>query len=545
MQALETFPWPATPESAAPPTWKGDFFSCGGRASRVLAYEARESNWSEDLTRMHEALAGRGHPMSLASWSLATESMRRLPDDPSTVVLDVGCSSGFVLEDLRRVLPRAGLIGADYLPGPLGALGDRLAGVPLLQFDLRQCPLLDACLDGVTCLNVLEHIDDDRKALGHIHRILKPGGIAHIEVPAGPGLYGTYDRYLGHHRRYRARDLAAMARSLGFGIERLTHIGFLVFPAFWAAKKRDRLRGPRADAEEGWIVMREMRATRDSRILGALTRLELAASRRLSYPWGIRAVAVLRKPEARSSCWPKRIPTLSPEQQRISDDFVKHWHEVLPKRFRAVERFNHLFPVSHSRPGFRTTLEIGAGLGEHIAHEKLTAEQRLNYHALELRENMAEQLRRNFPWVNTIVGDCQERTGFRDGYFDRVIAVHVLEHLPMLPGCVRECHRLLDKERGQMLVVIPTEGSPAYTLARKISAERIFRRRYGCDYRWFRQREHINRPAEVLRELESHFTVETRRFFPLPFLPLEACNLFIAYSLRPRPVPLETGSHEP
>ena len=82
--------------------------------------------------------------------------------------------------------------------------------------------------------------------------------------------------------------------------------------------------------------------------------------------------------------------------KQISDDFMKLWHEVLPRRFGIVEIFNQNFPVRHSPAGFRTTLEIGAGLGEHLHYEKLTPEQEHNYHALDLRENMAAEIRGAF-----------------------------------------------------------------------------------------------------------------------------------------------------
>ena len=236
--------------------------------------------------------------------------------------------------------------------------------------------------------------------------------------------------------------------------------------------------------------------------------------------------------------WPKILPPLSPEQQRINDDFVKHWHEVLPKSFGVVERFNHNFPVKHSHPGFITTLEIGAGLGEHLEYERLTPEQEENYYSNEFRENMAIEIRRRFPKVKTIVADCQKRMSLPDGFFDRAIAVHVLEHLPDLPSCIREVYRGLNKTRGQFLIVIPTEGSPAYSLARKISAERVYKRRYGGSYRWFYTREHINLPSEILQELNPFFTIEERSFFPFPFLPLIFCNLCIGLSLKPRPQPL-------
>lgn len=236
--------------------------------------------------------------------------------------------------------------------------------------------------------------------------------------------------------------------------------------------------------------------------------------------------------------WPKVLPPLTPEQQRISNEFMQLWHEVLPRRYGIIEKFNHQFPVRHSRPGFRTTLEIGAGLGEHLHHEVLTPEQEENYYANEYRENMAAGIRRAFPRVQTVVGDCQQRLNFADGFFDRVIAVHVLEHLPNLPATIRESYRLVNKDRGRFLVVIPCEGSPAYALARKISAERVYRKHYGGSYRWFYTREHINLPHEILAELDPYFTIEARSFFPLPFLPFVFTNLVIGLSLVPRPAPL-------
>jgi|CZKI01.1.fsa_nt_gi SAM-dependent methyltransferase len=233
--------------------------------------------------------------------------------------------------------------------------------------------------------------------------------------------------------------------------------------------------------------------------------------------------------------WPKVLPPLTPEQKRISDEFMKRWHEQLPTRYGVVERFNHSFPVRQSLPGFRATLEIGAGLGEHLHYETLTPEQEKAYCAVELRENMVVEIRKSFPKVQAVMGDCQARLDFPDGHFDRYIAVHVLEHLPNLPACLREAHRLLDKQRGQMLAVIPCEGGLAYSFARKISAERVYNRYFEGGYGWLIAREHINRPHEILEELDPYFTVERKVFFPLPFLPWVFSNLCIGLSLKPRP----------
>jgi len=238
--------------------------------------------------------------------------------------------------------------------------------------------------------------------------------------------------------------------------------------------------------------------------------------------------------------WPKVLPPLTREQQRRNHEFMRLWHEELAGRSRygLVERFNHTFPVRHSQPGFRTTLEIGAGLGEHLEYERLAPEQEAGYYCNEYRENMAAEIRRRFPRVRTVVGDCQRPLDFADGFFDRILAIHVLEHLPDLPACLRELHRLLNKETGRLLIVIPTEGSPAYGLARRLSAQRVWYRHFTAPYVEFYGREHINLVPEILAELDPYFTVERHAHFPLPFLPFVFCNLCIGYALNPRPQPL-------
>jgi len=234
-----------------------------------------------------------------------------------------------------------------------------------------------------------------------------------------------------------------------------------------------------------------------------------------------------------ASKWPKTFPPITAEQERIRDDFMHAWHEELPKKYGIVEKFNHGYVVKHAPATFERTLEIGAGIGEHLAYEKLTPEQRANYVALELRPQMAAEIAKRHPEVQTSVGDCQQRLEFEDGYFDRILAVHVLEHLPNLPAAVREMHRLCNKERGVFQVVIPTEGGLAYGIARRISAQRFFVKRYKMPYKWLIEREHMNVPREIYEVLDEYFTIEHRSHFPL-LVPSVHLNLIVGLTLKPR-----------
>jgi SAM-dependent methyltransferase len=225
--------------------------------------------------------------------------------------------------------------------------------------------------------------------------------------------------------------------------------------------------------------------------------------------------------------WPKTLPQLSASQEQIRDDFMRYWHEVLPNRYSIVERFNHGYAAS-SELAHGTTLEIGAGLGEHLEFEQRHDEE---YCAVELRQEMANAIKRRYPRVQTIVGDCQQTLPLEDASFDRALAIHVLEHLPNLPAAVAELHRVL-KPDGKLVAVIPCEGGLAYSLARRISAQRIFERRYKVSYDWFVRSEHINVPSEIVAELAKLFDISARQFFPLR-VPLVTANIAIGLTLRP------------
>jgi len=179
---------------------------------------------------------------------------------------------------------------------------------------------------------------------------------------------------------------------------------------------------------------------------------------------------------------------------------------------------------------FLRTLEIGAGIGEHLNYERLNDNQKKNYYAMDIRENLLKIISKEHPKINTILGDCEKKIDFENNFFDRVLAIHILEHLPNLPNAINEVARVL-KDNGMFQIVIPCEGSIAYTIARKISAKRIFEKKYKTSYDWYIKSEHVNVPHEIFSELKKKFSIIKKIYFPIP-ISIEFCNLCIALNLR-------------
>jgi SAM-dependent methyltransferase len=294
MEIMEmTFPGP--PGSLGAVVWNGQRFVLpDGTTRSVLAYQVQPSGWTDELTEMHEREAGEDHYIDVAS---REEALRRVLKwvGESKTILEVGCSSGFMLKLLRRKLPGATLIGSDYTADTLARLAADVPGIPLLQFDLTTCPLPDASVDGAVLLNVLEHIEDDRMAAQQLLRILRPGGSAIIEVPAGPAIYDVYDKQLMHFRRYRLRDLVKMFEDTGFEVVEKSHLGVFMYPAFWMVKKRNRryLNAP-PDVQQR-MVAASIRKTNQIPLMTSVMRMEAKLRGLIPYPFGARCLVVARK----------------------------------------------------------------------------------------------------------------------------------------------------------------------------------------------------------------------------------------------------------
>jgi SAM-dependent methyltransferase len=224
---------------------------------------------------------------------------------------------------------------------------------------------------------------------------------------------------------------------------------------------------------------------------------------------------------ATESPWPKPRPRLTAEQIRIQEDWFWYFHARLPTDHPRVLAFNHGYPLRSARPNTRT-LEVGAGRGDHLRFEDLDVQ---DYHAIDLRESMAEGISRDYPQVSASVADCEKRLEYPDNYFDRIIAIHVLEHLYDLPSALAEIRRLLRPD-GVLAAVIPCEGGLAYRLGRRLTTQKVFERRYGLAYDWHVRAEHPNKPAEVFAGIAKMFKIHDRTFYPLR-IPFVNLNLVI------------------
>jgi SAM-dependent methyltransferase len=147
-------------------------------------------------------------------------------------ILEVGAGRGTFSRELRNlgqsltaVEPSARLIPA--LQGQVEGLTHVLVVSGVLS------EMADNEFDTAVMLNVLEHIDDDAAVVADVFKRLAPGGTFCVWVPAFAGLYGEFDRLVGHCRRYRKRDLEDLLTSKGFAIQESRYTNLPGFFAWW------------------------------------------------------------------------------------------------------------------------------------------------------------------------------------------------------------------------------------------------------------------------------------------------------------------------
>jgi SAM-dependent methyltransferase len=151
-------------------------------------------------------------------------------------VLEIGCGTGYVLAGLRQVLPRARFAGSEVSIVGLEYAAKRLGpDVSLFQMDAHAIPFSDE-FDLIAACDVLEHLNDDVKALREIHRALKPGGGALLTVPQHPLLWSEVDVFSHHQRRYRRGELSEKCRQAGLRVVLDTSFVISLLPLMMAQR---------------------------------------------------------------------------------------------------------------------------------------------------------------------------------------------------------------------------------------------------------------------------------------------------------------------
>ena len=137
------------------------------------------------------------------------------------LVVDVGAGTGGLLDRLGAAGFPA--VGMELDEGALTHARAAEARLPVVQAVAEALPTRGGAAAAVTLLDVLEHLDDDQAALRELSRVVGPGGLVVVVVPAYQWAWSEHDVRLGHRRRYTRDQLRQVASGAGLDVVRCTH----------------------------------------------------------------------------------------------------------------------------------------------------------------------------------------------------------------------------------------------------------------------------------------------------------------------------------
>lgn len=179
---------------------------------------------------------------------------------------------------------------------------------------------------------------------------------------------------------------------------------------------------------------------------------------------------------------------------------------------------------------FDRVLEIGAGTGEHLPFVR---HRFSNYVLTDLDPETLAVAKKKLHGLHQEKISFEVQTGGRldypDATFDRVVAVHVLEHIYQPHLVIKELYRVL-KKGGVLSILIPTDPGLAWRLGRRLGPRKNALAQ-GIAYDYVMAREHVNSCNNLIAILRHYFPVAAESWWPLPVRSIDL-NLFFAFHAR-------------
>jgi len=159
----------------------------------------------------------------------------RVPPGPATV-LDAGCGTGGLIRALQAARPEWSVTGLDFSPRACELARER-TGVEIVEGSITALPFADASFAAVVSADVVCQVTDGAAALREFARVVRPGGVVAVNVPAYRWLWSYHDDTCETKHRYTRPELAALFAGAGLAVELATYANLLPLPLIAARRK--------------------------------------------------------------------------------------------------------------------------------------------------------------------------------------------------------------------------------------------------------------------------------------------------------------------
>jgi SAM-dependent methyltransferase len=207
----------------------------------------------------------------------------------SISIASVGCGPAEGLQWLEQFTGSAGkVVGIDVEQIHARRIAPRIEYV---IGTLEAAPFADHSFDAALALDVLEHLDDDAAGLCEAARMVKPGGLLLVTVPALPSLWGGQDVVSHHRRRYTKATLLRTFERAGLRSPRASYFNTLLFPPVAGVRWTRRALGKDSLARSDFD---DTRPGLVNEVLASVFAVERHIVPRIALPIGVSLMATLK-----------------------------------------------------------------------------------------------------------------------------------------------------------------------------------------------------------------------------------------------------------
>lgn len=215
------------------------------------------------------------------------------------------------------------------------------------------------------------------------------------------------------------------------------------------------------------------------------------------------------------SLWAAAYETNNYRDTSLSSKVLLRTHALIEKDFSNEEHFENV-------------LEVGTGSGVHLGFVRhsftkyvMTDASRGILDTIQVPKGLAERV--------TLKQADATSLPFKDNAFERVIATHVLEHIPGPQLVLQEWARVL-KPGGVLSLILPCDPGIPWRLGRNLGPRRSAEKS-GLPYDYFMAVEHINPIQNLVTIIDFLFPDKKARWWPLPFVPSPNFNLIYSVNI--------------
>jgi SAM-dependent methyltransferase len=224
-------------------------------------------------------------------WKIIEDQLVHLKGSTDKIkILNIGVATGYTTEMLEK---HGEVTSIEFDKDCCEFLKEEL-NIEVINGSILDLPFEDSSFDYVFALDVIEHVENDRKAMDEMLRVSRSDGHVFITVPAYMFLWSEHDDVNHHFRRYTSGQIKSLFVNREGTIRKLSYFNTLLFPPIYALRKIKTLFYRKDESKTSNSDFETLNNSLFGTIAGFIFNLERPLLKILSLPFGVSIISIFK-----------------------------------------------------------------------------------------------------------------------------------------------------------------------------------------------------------------------------------------------------------